>query len=126
MINARQGILPLPCLPGTAAYPPGTCHYRITQFGYPISLTTSGDPAEIVVVFGDPAQFTVGFGARFFFYFGPAHVAATSTSVNAQGQMVATFKKSAVPAGSNTLTVRQADRPRHPPRMRRVTLRLRQ
>jgi hypothetical protein len=88
----------IPCLPGTAAYPPGTgrCSYSFNFF-VPIQVITQGNTITVIVN-GQPAFQVV------IFWLSPT-LTATATS-DAQGQAHVTVNTAALPVGTHTLSAK--------------------
>jgi hypothetical protein len=86
----------IPCLPGTAAYPPGVCTYMFNFF-VPIQVITQGNTISVIVN-GQPAFQVV------IFWLSPT-LTATATS-DAQGQAHVTVNTAALPVGTHTLSAK--------------------
>lgn len=86
----------IPCLPGTAAYPPGVCTYMFNFF-VPIQVITQGNTITVIVN-GQPAFQVV------VFWLSPTLTATATT--DAQGQAHVTVNTAALPVGTHTLSAK--------------------
>jgi hypothetical protein len=86
----------IPCLPGTAAYPPGVCTYMFNFF-VPIQVVTQGNTITVIVN-GQPAFQVV------IFWLSPTLTATATT--DAQGQAHVTVNTAALPVGAHTLSAK--------------------
>jgi hypothetical protein len=86
----------IPCLPGTAAYPPGVCTYMFNFF-VPIQVITHGNTITVIVN-GQPAFQVV------LFWLSPTLTATATT--DAQGQAHVTVNTAGLPVGTHTLSAK--------------------